>query len=371
MQKGHRVVLKSSFEILGLLGEGAFGQVFLVKKNFLNGLLPRYFALKCFHSNSSIEVLRAEAEAMFRVRSKHCVTVHSVEEVEGKFGILMEYVEGITLKNLFQSGDLNLEERNYIIGQVYKGLNDLFTQGLLHSDLNPRNILIDRNGRVVLVDFGLSNLFSDGCTIGSPAYFSPNRFIGAAATEHDDLYALKLIAYDMEAGLLGKSAPDWFWERRKNDVTAQDFTPALYIDMPTPKALLQKVEAVLEKQNSYDRTYNFSNDLSDDCARAVNGRRLSGKRYRHQVLNVLFLSALLVTSPAPSRTALTAAISLRSLSWIQIQFNDGTIVSSHDQEVSISPGIHYVKWQTAKKTGEKTIHIKDKQRLILSDSDFN
>ena len=89
MRAGQRLQSRSSIEVIRLLGEGGFGRVYLVKKPFLNGLLPRLFALKRFHSDNKMDSLMAEARALFKVRSNHCVTVHSVEDFGDGSGLLL------------------------------------------------------------------------------------------------------------------------------------------------------------------------------------------------------------------------------------------------------------------------------------------
>ncbi len=358
MQAGQKIFLNTSFEIVRLLGEGAFGKVFLIKKNFLNGLLPRHYAFKLFHSSASADVLKAEAEAMFKLRSPHCAVVHSVEELGDGRGLIMEYIEGVSLDELGRTYPLTSNEGRYIVQQCGLGLEDLFKHGQLHGDLSPRNIMIDKAGRVVLVDFGLSQVLPSE-VMGNPAYLSPSRTGGRPSTPEDDLFALKLIAFDISNRLIGKTAPLWFWEERKQKALVAGQTPVLEKSVPLPQSLLRKIEMILHmKAQKKDTLISSAAIIKLHFTRA-------------RVFSFLLLGILLSTSPASSRWVAQARFSLRSLHWIEVRFPEGTVVRSRDQEVQLPAGIYSVRWQTSRKTGIKTIELKENQSLTLSDLDFD
>ncbi len=354
MREGQQLFFRTSLEIIRLLGEGAFGKVYLVRKNFLNGLLPRDYALKCFHSEIGPEVLKAEAEAMFQVRSAHCVTVHSVEEFEDAQGLLMEYVEGLTLEEVCRTYDLSIDESDCIFSQIREGLGDLFAQKLIHGDLSPRNIMIDRKGRVVLLDFGLSSVLKDR-VVGSPVYFSKSRQEGNAPTFQDDLFALSLLRYDIENRLIGRNAPTWFWEERKSNVVEADL--AQISEVKVPKSLEIKIEMMIHARSEPAHTMAFQN---------VSGRGLTFK-----LVNIFFLLLTLWTSVGSTRESRYGLLAFRTLKWVKISLEDGRVFNSHESEVQISPGTHRISWQTAKKTGVKVLEVREKERKVLRDSDFN
>jgi serine/threonine protein kinase len=360
VKRGQRVVISSSFEVLRLLGEGAFGKVYLVRKNFLNGLLPRLYALKLFHTETETDILKAEAEAMFRVRSPRCVTVHSIVESEFGRGFLMEYIDGITLEELCKAHEPNHEEQEYLAAHIHAGLQDLFSQHLLHGDLSPRNIIIERGGRVVLLDFGLASLFSKGISVGHPAYMSEGRLKGTAPSREDDLFALRLIRHDLARGLVGKSAPYWFWENRKREVV--DFAPT---GEPSriPKSLQKKIDLLLHLRVQKPQT------VALPPSPAVRGT--FARYFRAPFLGPLFLMFMLSSTEAPSHVRAKAWLSIRTLHWAEVKFSDGTTADSTLQEMQVPAGRHALTWRTAKRTGVIKIDLPQNGHVILSDSDFN
>ncbi len=351
MQAGQKIQSHSSMEIVRLLGEGGFGRVYLVKKTFLNGLLPRFFALKCFHKNVGMDSMMAEARALFEVRSHHCVGVHSVEEFEGGCGLLLEYVEGVTLEDLGKNFRLSFEEQASIVLQIKKGLADLFAVDLTHGDLTPRNIMIDKNGRVVLLDFGLPSTFAEGVVVGAFDYLSESRKSGKPPTTADDFFALDLISFDLQNSLIGQKKPP----RQLITLESADQIFKGGKEKP-PSSLKSKVQQLLTGRDHTVRTKIFGDSQSFAFLRLI---------------NFLFILALLPVTQASTRQIGEALLAIRSLNWIEVQMWDGRTLSSSQEGLKIPSGKHILKWQTAKKTGIKSIEVDENEKLILGDSDFN
>jgi len=352
MEEGQQILFRSSLEIIRLLGEGAFGRVYLVKKNFLNGLLPRFYAFKVFHEGIGADIFKAEATALFQVRSHHCVGVHSIEEFDSGRGLLLEYVDGVTIEELAKCFELNQEEIDSIVSQIYQGLMDLQSYQQIHGDLSPRNIMVDRKGRVVLLDFGLTNVVEKGVVVGQPAYLSWSRMSGALPTFEDDRFALSLIKYDLEKKLIGKKTPQWFWEQRKKEAHFDFPNPSGQV----PRSLMNKVEKLI--------------GLRENPHRTVLQSLVSKNNSFFRALNLLFLLLVVSTTNASSRNLAQAHLAIRSIKWVTVELSNGEKISSNQDDRILTPGVHLLKWKTAKKTGVKILKLQDNQRVILSDSDF-
>ena len=174
------------------IGEGSLAEVFKVLKADEKGFFSRVFALKVPKDRTHFQDLRSELEALFRVRSEYCNAVYGWEIFKGRPALLLEYIDGISLQALACVAPLTLSETEWIRQSVTQGLRDLHGVGLVHGDLTPRNILIDRTGSVKLVDFGLS-LGCSGAWIGTPRYFSPQRIQTGEPSPTDDAFALEQI----------------------------------------------------------------------------------------------------------------------------------------------------------------------------------
>jgi serine/threonine protein kinase len=363
--KGTVLKFSGQFEVICELGEGSFGRVYLVQKKAIGGIVKSQFALKVFKEGVDPQILKAETEALLKARSPHLVSVHSFEEMDGRFALLLEYLDGVTLDELARTSPLDADEIEEVTGQILAGLKELKLRSLRHGDLTPKNIILDRAGRVVLLDFGLSQIFSeDGTVFGNPRYLPQRRLTGATPEISDDLFALELIRYDLLHGLIGKSGPSWFWSERKAK-TARPLTPdelfkfEIRLKNQVQARLSQKVELALSLKGESQQTMIHSSTTV-----------LKRWRWGQRALVAGLFFVLLSTPPAPSRGHLAAWISLNALRWIEIQFADGTIIKSNDQMVKVRPGKQVVRWKTAKNSGTMVLEFQPREHKILTESNF-
>jgi serine/threonine protein kinase len=173
----------SHYEILEKLGEGGMGVVYKAHDTTLD----RVVALK-FHTPhvASSDEDRArflqEAKAVAALTHPNICTIHSVEEEEGRSFIVMEYVEGKTLKEMPQN--IPLKQAIEIGIQISDGLAAAHEKGIVHRDIKPDNIMVRKDGRVQIMDFGLaklrgvSRLTGEGSTLGTAGYMSPEQIQG-------------------------------------------------------------------------------------------------------------------------------------------------------------------------------------------------
>ena len=244
---------------------------------------------------------------------------------------------------------LSVDERRSIVGQIGIGLGDLFAAGLIHGDLTPKNIMVDRNGRVVLLDFGLPTL-AKGTIVGAFDYMSDARKNGNAPSKEDDLFALDLIAFDLENSLIGQKKPP------RNLLSIPSLGKTFgSTSVKAPASLRTKVNQLLEGREDGIRTRVFSENYDFRFLRLV---------------NLLIILALVPGTQASNRGR-EAWLAVRSLNWVEVQVGDGRTVSSNQDRLRISSGKHLLKWRTAKKTGILSFEVTENQDLVLRDSDFN
>ena len=208
------VVLAGRYEIVGRIGSGGMADVYKAMDRKLN----RYVAVKVmkpeFQSDSTfISKFRREAQAAAGLANPHIVNVYDVGEDQGNYYIVMELVEGITLKEyIVKKGKLSVREATSIAIQVGMGLAAAHDQGIVHRDVKPQNIIISTDGKVKVTDFGIAKALTEaagnsqvttaGVSIGTPAYMAPEQIGGAAITPATDRYALGLVAFTLLAGVL-------------------------------------------------------------------------------------------------------------------------------------------------------------------------
>ncbi len=195
------------YQILSELGQGAMGMVYLAQ----DPVLKRKVAIKVMKErgaeNSSImERFRREAETSSRLNHPNVITVYDVgEDPEAGPFLAMEYVEGASLSGLIQRETLGPEAGLEILVQVMRGLHAAGVAGIIHRDVKPENILVSKDGRVKLMDFGIakadaSRLTTTGMVVGTPSYTAPELLLGKEAGHHTDIYAFAVTAFEVFSG---------------------------------------------------------------------------------------------------------------------------------------------------------------------------
>ncbi|MBI4556051.1 MAG: serine/threonine-protein kinase [Candidatus Hydrogenedentes bacterium] len=209
---GHASLIGATFagyEVLGLIGRGAMGTVYLARDVALN----RHVALKVLlgslaRNPQMVKSFHREAQAAAPLRHPNIVKVYSAGVEEGTPFIAMEYVAGEPLDRfLGRHGQLYWANALYIGGQVAEALDFAHQNGVIHRDIKPANVLLDCQGHVRLTDFGIANVASEtndvsqkGEFLGTPHYMSPEQCGGAEITSASDLYSLGVTLYRMIVG---------------------------------------------------------------------------------------------------------------------------------------------------------------------------
>ncbi len=202
------------------IGEGGFGAVF-EGKQIATG---RQVALKILHPHNVSDAtvvarFRREAEACSKLRSTHTVTIYDFDETEdGVLYLAMELLTGHSLQHIQRTeGPLDPRRVLHILDQVAEALGEAHAQGIVHRDMKPENVMVDRRGDedfVKVLDFGIAKIVSGnaagkapaltaiGQTVGTLEFMSPEQLRGRPLDGRSDIYALGMMAYEMLTGLL-------------------------------------------------------------------------------------------------------------------------------------------------------------------------
>src|ERR1043165_133154 len=226
-------------DIVELLGQGGMGAVYKARQRNLD----RWVALKILPANSAADAgfaerFNPEARALARLGHPSIVAVYDfgkvgppsslspgTNEPTGKMPVpvhylIMEYVDGLNLRQLEQAGKLTPREALQIIPQICEALQFAHDEGIVHRDIKPENVLLDKKGRVKIADFGLARILGrepesyrlTGAKdfMGTPHYMAPEQIEHPQAADHRaDIYSLGVVFYEMLTGELplGKFAP--------------------------------------------------------------------------------------------------------------------------------------------------------------------
>ncbi len=173
--------------------------------------LKRQVALKFLPANMSTDAtfrerFFREARSAAALNHPNVVTMYEVAQTQGWIFIAMEYIDGRALRDLMDAGQLSLENTVDYLGQVCDGLVAAHRAGLVHRDIKPHNIMIDRDGRVRVLDFGLAKgqadqqLTQDGTALGTVSYMSPEQGQGTDVDSRSDVFSVGIVLYEMLTG---------------------------------------------------------------------------------------------------------------------------------------------------------------------------
>ncbi len=197
---------KAIYKIEKILGAGLTGQVYKAFREDDKGWSQQVVALKIIHSKKQVQVLKKEFENLTKVHSKNCVKVHAWENLNRGPALVLEYIEGVTLQQLIKASALDEELIFEVISQCFLGLKSLHEVKVFHGDLNLKNIMINTDGVVKLIDFGFQGGDSHYLT---PEFSSPERLKGEAPTSQSDLFSLLQIEKFL-CGEKEQSSEDFF-----------------------------------------------------------------------------------------------------------------------------------------------------------------
>ena len=216
------------FEIIELMGVGGMGAVYKARQPKLDRLV----ALKVLSDTLSASPVFAERfnrEALVLARLNHpnIVTVFDYGQSGGFFYLLMEYVDGVNLRQAMKAGRFTPQQALALVPQVCDALQFAHDEGILHRDIKPENLLLDKRGRVKIADFGIAKLMggprpvtkltATGAAIGTPNYMAPEQIEHPEdVDQRADIYSLGVVFYEMLTGELpiGRFAPP----SRKTDI---------------------------------------------------------------------------------------------------------------------------------------------------------
>jgi predicted Ser/Thr protein kinase len=194
-------------EIEGRLGVGATGTVWLARQVALGRRVAvKELAVELAGDAAVRERLRQEARVLARLDHPNCVAVYNYLESDSRAAIVMEYVEGVSLRAVSDGPGLTVEQALLVLEGALTGLAYAHNQNILHGDIKPENILLATSGTSKLVDFGLSVVVGSRrpASVGSPGYASPEAAAGAPLGVASDVYSAALVLSEL---LAGRTAP--------------------------------------------------------------------------------------------------------------------------------------------------------------------
>lgn len=265
------VILGERYEIISRIGSGGMADVYKAMDHKLNRMVAVKVLKPEFREDKTfITKFRSEAQAAAGLSHPNVVNVFDVGEDRGVYYIVMELVEGITLKDYInRKGKLSVKEATSIAIQVSLGLEAAHNRGIVHRDVKPQNIIISTDGKVKLSDFGIAKATSSNTissnVMGSVHYSSPEQVRGGYSDYKSDIYSLGITIYEMVTGRVpfdGDTTVAIAIKHLQEEIEAPSkYTPSL------PFSLEQIILKCTQK--SPDRRYRSMAELIDDLKHSL------------------------------------------------------------------------------------------------------
>jgi len=260
------MMIGDRYEILEKIGTGGMSDVYKGKDHKLN----RYIAVKVlkqeFSENANfVSKFRVEAQAAAGLMHPNIVNVYDVGEEEGVYYIVMELVEGITLKKYIEKkARLSVKEAISIAIQVSMGIEAAHNNHIIHRDIKPQNIIISKEGKVKVTDFGIAKAATSNTitsnVMGSVHYTSPEQARGGYSDERSDIYSLGITLFEMLTGRVPFNG----------ETTVAIAIKHIQEELPSPREFVPEIPVSVEQivlkscQKSPDRRYQSMGELIED-----------------------------------------------------------------------------------------------------------
>lgn len=263
--------LADRYEIVSKIGAGGMSDVYKAKDH----ILGRFVAIKVLRNEFSedrsfVAKFRTEAQSAAGLEHPNIVNIYDVGSEEGLYYIVMEYVEGITLKTYIEKkGQLSFKESVSIAIQVARGIEAAHNKQITHRDIKPQNIIISTEGKVKVTDFGIARAASSNTissdVMGSVHYSSPEQARNGFVDGRSDIYSLGIVMYEMVTGRVPFDG----------DTTVAVAIQHLQEEMVPPSNYAPNLPISMEKiilkctQKNPDRRYQTIEELLNDLRRAL------------------------------------------------------------------------------------------------------
>ena len=265
------MMIGDRYEILEKIGTGGMSDVYKAKCHKLNRFVAVKVLKQEFSENENfVSKFRTEAQAAAGLAHPNIVNVYDVGEENGSYYIVMELVEGITLKKYIEKkARLSYKEAVSIAIQVSMGIEAAHNNHIIHRDIKPQNIIISKDGKVKVTDFGIAKAATSNTitsnVMGSVHYTSPEQARGGYSDEKSDIYSLGITMFEMLTGRVPFNG----------DTTVAIAIKHIQEEMPSPREFVPEIPIAVEQivlkccQKSPDRRYQKIPDVIADLKQSL------------------------------------------------------------------------------------------------------
>ncbi len=265
------MMIGERYEILEKIGTGGMSDVYKAKDHKLNRFVAVKVLKQEFSENANfVSKFRVEAQAAAGLMHPNIVNVYDVGEENGIYFIVMELVEGITLKKYIEKkARLSVKEATSIAIQVSMGIEAAHNNHIIHRDIKPQNIIISKEGKVKVTDFGIAKAATSNTitsnVMGSVHYTSPEQARGGYSDEKSDIYSLGITLFEMLTGRVPFNG----------ETTVAIAIKHIQEELPSPREFVPEIPVSIEQivfkccQKSPDRRYQSMGEVIQDLKQSL------------------------------------------------------------------------------------------------------
>lgn len=265
------MIIGDRYEILEKIGTGGMSDVYKAKDHKLNRFVAAKVLKQEFSENANfVSKFRIEAQAAAGLMHPNVVNVYDVGEEGGIYYIVMELVEGITLKKYIEKkARLSVKEAISIAIQISMGIEAAHNNHIIHRDIKPQNVIISKEGKVKVTDFGIAKAATSNTitsnVMGSVHYTSPEQARGGYSDEKSDIYSLGITLFEMLTGRVPFNG----------ETTVAIAIKHIQEELPSPRDFVAEIPISVEQivfkccQKSPDRRYQSMGELIVDLKRSL------------------------------------------------------------------------------------------------------
>ncbi len=378
--EGHKFVVQEQ------IGDGMTSTVYRADQIDSRDHSSRSVALKVLKNPNSISWLKREFSVLTAVHSKNCVRVWGWENLPSGPALVLDFVDGLSLYDLMRlEGKFDQDVIDEVISQVQSGLRDLQNVGLWHGDLSPKNLMVDKEGVVKLLDFGIENESVD--LVGTPEYMAPELWAHQPSSRFSDLFSLGLIAFDMQNGF--DQIPDTDRQARKRSFALADGSCGLrnyepisrnYIEVGGSEEARLKIAKMVTEWSEFRsakkvRTKVFSAEGGEKLSNATE-KNLGTKRYilwgllAASAVGLAF--ALIVLGALPNHRTIPVAgrFEVRTNRWVHVRLDGEDLGYSPVSIQRLNSGPHRLDFETHLGSGSFEFKAAPNKDVRFVDRDF-
>lgn len=270
-------IIASRYEFVKYLGGGGMSNVYLAKDKILNrDVAVKVINIPPYEKEKAVERFEREVQNTTILSHSNVVNVLDVEEDDNCYYLVMEYIEGPTLKEyLCKEGKLSADEAVEMTLQILKGIAHAHHHRIIHRDIKPQNILMTKNGTLKILDFGIARALSETAltetnhVMGSVQYLSPEQAKGQSTDESSDIYSIGIVLYELLTG-----HPPFNGETPVSVAIKhiQEELPSIRKERPS---IPQSIENVIMKATRKEKSlrYRDTNEMYNDLLTALDDER--------------------------------------------------------------------------------------------------